>query len=216
MIRIILITFIIFVLNLATPKVFYHLSNQASFLVENIEIKDGDIIFQTSTSTQSKAIQVATHSKYSHCGIIFKINNQYFVFEAVEPVKFTPLKDWINKGLDKHYVIKRLKNANKVLSTSIIEKMKLATNQFKGKHYDIYFDWSDEKIYCSELIWKIYKGTTGIEIGNLEKLKNFDLNNIAVKKKMAERYGNNLPLNQKVISPVSIFNSPLLKTISSN
>lgn len=30
------------------------------------EIKSGDIIFQTSKSNQSKAIQLATHSKYSH------------------------------------------------------------------------------------------------------------------------------------------------------
>ena len=40
---------------------------KASFI-----IKEGDIIFQTSTSSQSKAIQLATHSKYSHVGIIFK------------------------------------------------------------------------------------------------------------------------------------------------
>ena len=32
------------------------------------EIKYGDLIFQTSLSAQSKAIQLATKSKYSHCG----------------------------------------------------------------------------------------------------------------------------------------------------
>lgn len=31
---------------------------------------DGDIIFQTSKSSQSQAIQVATHSKYSHMGVL--------------------------------------------------------------------------------------------------------------------------------------------------
>lgn len=43
--------------------------------VENLlknEIQNGDIIFQTSTSGQSKAIQIATGSKYSHMGIIYK------------------------------------------------------------------------------------------------------------------------------------------------
>ncbi len=35
-------------------------------------IKEGDIIFQTSLSSQSKAIQLATNSKYSHIEIIFK------------------------------------------------------------------------------------------------------------------------------------------------
>jgi hypothetical protein len=36
------------------------------------EIQNGDIIFQPSQSKQSKAIQIATKSKYSHCGIIYK------------------------------------------------------------------------------------------------------------------------------------------------
>jgi len=69
---------------------------------------DGDIIFQESLSDQSKAIQLAAKSKYSHMGIIFIKDNQYFVFEAVQPVKLTPLKDWINAGANHHYVVKRL------------------------------------------------------------------------------------------------------------
>ncbi len=44
-------------------------------------------------------------------GIIFKRNKQIYVFEAVQPVKFTLLKKWIKRGVKKHYVIKRLKNA---------------------------------------------------------------------------------------------------------
>lgn len=34
-------------------------------------LQDGDIIFQTSQSSQSQAIQLVTKSKYSHMGIIF-------------------------------------------------------------------------------------------------------------------------------------------------
>src|SRR3954464_15869598 len=34
-------------------------------------VRDGDVIFQTSQSSQSVAIQRATHSPYSHMGIIF-------------------------------------------------------------------------------------------------------------------------------------------------
>ena len=73
--------------------------------VENLlknEIRDGDIIFQTSTSGQSKAIQIATGSKYSHMGIIYKEGNEIFVYEAVQPVKLTPLKDWISRGENGH------------------------------------------------------------------------------------------------------------------
>ncbi|HRG10273.1 MAG TPA: peptidoglycan peptidase, partial [Cyclobacteriaceae bacterium] len=38
---------------------------------ESQTLKSGDIIFQTSQSSQSKAIQLATRSEYSHMGIIY-------------------------------------------------------------------------------------------------------------------------------------------------
>jgi uncharacterized protein YycO len=185
-------------------------------LADQDEIKNGDLIFQTSLSRQSKAIQLATKSKFSHCGLIYKEGNDYYVFEAIQPVKRTPLDKWIARGQDGKYVIKRLKNADQVLTPMVITKMKQIGNQFNGKNYDLTFEWSDDKIYCSELIWKIYQRATGIEIGKLEKLGNFDLTNDAVKKKMKERYGEKIPTEEIVISPASIFDSELLTTVKSN
>ena len=183
-------------------------------LVDNNEIKSGDLIFQTSLSGQSKAIQLATNSKYSHCGIIYKENGKFYVFEAIQPVKTTPHDKWISRGKDSHYVIKRLKNADEILTKETLQKMKNEGEKFKGKNYDLTFEWSDDKIYCSELIWKIYKRSTGIEIGKLEKLSAFDLTNEAVKKKMKERYGDKIPMEEVVISPKAIFESKLLITIN--
>jgi uncharacterized protein YycO len=185
-------------------------------LTDNDEIKNGDLIFQTSLSGQSKAIQLATKSKYSHCGLIYKDDNEFYVFEAVQPVKRTPLDKWIARGQDGKYVIKRLKNADQVLTPATLIKMKQIGDQFKGKNYDLTFEWSDDKIYCSELIWKIYQRATGIEIGKLEKLSDFDLTNTAVKQKMKERYGDKIPMDEIVISPAAIFDSELLTTIKSN
>lgn len=48
----------------------------------------GDIIFQISRSSQSKAIQLATHSDYSHTGMLVIRNKKPYVFEAVGPVKY--------------------------------------------------------------------------------------------------------------------------------
>lgn len=180
------------------------------------EIKNGDLIFQISLSNQSKAIQLATHSKYSHCGIVYHNNENFYVLEAIQPVKTTPLDKWISRGKDSHYVIKRLKNADQILTTATLEKMKQEGEKFKGKNYDFTFEWSDSKIYCSELIWKIYKRAIGIEIGKLEKLSDFDLTNEVVKQKLKERFGNNIPKNEIVISPKSIFESELLETIIEN
>jgi uncharacterized protein YycO len=185
-------------------------------LAENDEIKNGDLIFQTSLSGQSKAIQLATNSKYSHCGIVYSDNGQFFVFEAIQPVKTTPLDKWIARGKDGHYVIKRLKNASQVLTAKTLQKMKQEGNKFNGKNYDLTFEWSDENIYCSELIWKIYQRATGLEIGKLQKLSEFDLSNEAVKQKMKERYGDKIPTDEIVISPAAIFDSELLTTVKQN
>lgn len=180
------------------------------------ELRNGDIIFQTSQSRQSKAIQVATNSRYSHCGIVYIQDGKHYVFEAVQPVKTTPLEQWIARGESRHFVVKRLKNADEILDEQTLQKMKSAGNAFNGKDYDLYFNWSDDRIYCSELIWKIYKRATGIELGQLQTLRSFDLSNKLVKQKLTERYGNNIPLDEAVVSPAAIFDSEHLITILEN
>ncbi len=72
--------------------------------------QQGDIIFHTSRSSQSIAIQKATGSVYSHMGIILLRDGKPYVYEAAKTVRFTPLKQWIARGTGNHYVVKRLKN----------------------------------------------------------------------------------------------------------
>ncbi len=176
-------------------------------------LQNGDVIFHTSTSSQSEAIQIATNSEYSHMGIIYIENGEYFVFEAVQPVKVTSLNEWINRGKNQKYVVKRLKDSQAILNKETLQKMKNIGSQFKGKNYDLYFEWSDENIYCSELVWKIYKRALNIELGELKKLSSFNLENSIVKQKLKERYGDNLPMDELVISPNDIFNCDKLETI---
>ncbi len=96
------------------------------------------------------------------------------------------------------------------------EKMKQIGGKFSGKHYDLYFEWTDDRMYCSELIWKIYKEATGLEVGKLERLRDFDLTSEPVQQKLRERYGDRIPLDETVISPASIFNSELLVLVKAN
>ncbi len=180
------------------------------------EFRNGDIIFHVSKSGQSKAIQLATGSKYSHMGMIYKRGEKFFVYEAIQPVKLTPLDQWINRGDRAHYVVKRIKNAEEILTPKALEKMKQAGEKYAGKDYDLYFEWSDSKIYCSELVWKIYKEALNIEIGKLEKLGDFNLSNKAVKQKLKERYGDDIPKEELVISPAAMFNSNELVTVFNN
>jgi uncharacterized protein YycO len=94
--------------------------------------------------------------------------------------------------------------------------MKQIGEKYSGKDYDLYFEWSDSRIYCSELVWKIYKEAVGLEIGKLEKLSDFDLNDKAVRQKLMERYGDNIPKDELVISPASMFDSDQLITVFKN
>jgi uncharacterized protein YycO len=149
--------------------------NTFSKTAKESNLKNGDIIFQISKSSQSKAIQLATNSKYSHMGIIYEIDGDFIVYEAIQPVQITPLNDWIKRGENAHYVVKRLINSDEVLSEITIKKMIEYGKQFEGKPYDIHFEWSDDKMYCSELVWKIYKNSTNTEIGKLQKLSEFNL-----------------------------------------
>ncbi|MFN8699624.1 MAG: YiiX/YebB-like N1pC/P60 family cysteine hydrolase [Flavobacteriales bacterium] len=47
---------------------------------------------------QCRAIQLATHSEWTHCGVVFIRNGQWVVAEAVEPVVFTPVDEFIARG----------------------------------------------------------------------------------------------------------------------
>ena len=116
-------------------------------------LSEGDIIFQSNISPQCKAIELATHSRYSHCGIVFRKNDGWYVLEAVQPVRETPFEEWImrNKG---RYAVKRLRGADTLLTGQVVNKMKTTGKSYLGKDYDSYFEWSDKRIYCSELVWK--------------------------------------------------------------
>ncbi|WP_460607615.1 YiiX family permuted papain-like enzyme [Hymenobacter terrigena] len=177
------------------------------------QLHDGDLIFHTSQSAQSRAIQLATHSAWSHCGILYRQAGQWQVFEAVQPVKLTPLADWVARGQGGHFVTKRLRDAEAVLTHAALARLKAAGQPLLGHNYDLYFGWSDDRIYCSELIWKVYERGLGRRLGQLQHLRDFDLSHPAVQAKLRERYSNNLPLNETVISPASIFNSSELVTV---
>ncbi|MFT4758916.1 MAG: hypothetical protein ACI9XO_001545 [Paraglaciecola sp.] len=146
-------------------------------------------------------------------GIIYREGNDFFVYEAVQPVKITKLNTWINRGENSNYVVKRLKNSDEVLNLKGVEKMKSIGKKYLGKDYDLRFEWSDNKIYCSELVWKIYKEAFNIEIGKLERIRDFDLSDKTVQNKIKERYGNRIPTDELIITPDRMFNAKNLITI---
>lgn len=176
-------------------------------------LQTGDIIFQSSRSGQSYAIQLATGSKYSHVGMIFIEDGEVMVYEAVQPVKLTPFEEFIKHGDGRHYVVKRLKDAEERLIDEVMTHMAELADSHLGKNYDIYFNWGDDRMYCSEVVWKIYNEVLDVEIGERKPLKDYDLSHPIVQQKMHERYGDNVPENEMMISPGAMFVSDLLETV---
>ena len=73
------------------------------------EVKEGDVIFQTSRSQQSPLIQIATRSKISHCGIIVMKDGKPYVLETLKTLVITPLDKFIARGEGGKYWLKRIK-----------------------------------------------------------------------------------------------------------
>lgn len=178
--------------------------------------RNGDIVFQTSRSSQSQAIQLATKSPHSHMGIVYIRDGQAFVFEAVQPVKLTPLAAWVERGERGHFVAKRLRDADSRLTGDTLKKMRAVGEQLAGKDYDLYFEWSDDRIYCSELVWKVFERGAGVELGDRQTISDFDLSHPAVQAKIKERFGDRIPRDEIVVSPVAIFNAAELATVYEN
>lgn len=186
-----------------------------SWLAQLLSVKyvpsDGDLVFQTSLSRQSRAIQAVTGSRYSHMGVVFLKRGTPYVYEAVGPVKYTPLKEWIDKGENGHFVVKRLDSTD--LSREQVKALKTAAAAYEGKAYDALFAWSDKQIYCSELVWKIFKSALNLEVGAMERFGSFNLAHPLAQAIVQERWGGKPPLDEPVITPASVFDSPLLRTV---
>lgn len=175
--------------------------------------KMGDIIFQQSKSSQSKAIEDATGSKITHMGIIIIDNSIPHVYEASNVVKITPLSEWVLQGENEEYLIKRLKNSKEILTSETLLKMLKVARELDNKPYDVKFQWSDEKLYCSEFVWKVFKNGAGIELCPLKKFSDYNLESEEVKKLLEKRYNKDLNKNEPVVAPVDIYESEILHDI---
>lgn len=176
-------------------------------------LREGDILFQTSKSAQSRVIRLATHSPWSHCGIVLKKGARLMVYEAAATVRYTPLETWIARGVGKRYMALRLRDAATLLDEKRLRALRRAAATFEGKPYDLLFEWSDKAQYCSELVWKIYKKGADIALSPLRDIRDFDFSHPEVKKLARQRTGTQLPKEQPVVAPSDLAASALLAPV---
>ncbi len=163
------------------------------------ELAAGDIVFHRSHSRQSEAIARATHSELTHVGVVLPHDGRLMVLEAVEPVGWAELKEWTARG--EGTKSRRLPG----LSEATVVKLARLGNGWVGRHYDAAFGWSDDRLYCSELVYKLFDRAAGVKIGAPHRLGDFDLTDALVAATLRERYGANVPLDEPVISPADLY-----------
>lgn len=168
------------------------------------EVREGDVIFQTSQSEQSPLIQIGTRSKISHCGIIVMRGGKPYVLETLRTLVLTPLDKFIARGEEGKYWIKRSKKEN----------IKIRYSNYLGKRYDLAFKFDNGRYYCSELVYDIYKKQLGIELAEPRQVKDYLIlftdRLPKIKRAMKRR---DISKKQYAIAPVDIFNSGHLESV---
>ena len=129
-------------------------------------LKEGDIIFVFSKSKQSPFIAYATGSLYTHCGIFVMKDGEKYVLEASDCVKLTPFDKFIEKARSiPHWTNVRITR----------DSIKIDYKKYLGKKYDLQFDFNNDKIYCSELVYLIYKEQFNIELCKPKQIKEYNI-----------------------------------------
>ena len=181
------------------------------------ELQSGDLVFQISKSNQSQAIQDATNCSYSHVGIVYQNDGKTYVFEAVEPVRIIPWDTWRKRGQGEHVVVKRMKDRS-ALTPDALRKMQAIGEPWLGKHYDLQFMWSDELLYCSEVVWKVFERGASVELCPLGRVGDLDLSDESVSDLAKKRFPgglDNVPADEPIVTPADLFHAPSLRTIFS-
>ena len=175
---------------------------------ETIEdVREGDVIFQTSQSQQSPLIKIGTRSTITHCGVIVMKNGKPFVLETLKTLQLTPLDKFVARGKGCKYWLKRSEEEN----------IKIKYAHYLGKPYDLAFKFNNGKFYCSELIYDIYKHQLGIELCEPKTIDDYLIlgagNHPKLRQAMKER---GITMEQYVVAPVDVFKSRHLKRVKSS
>jgi hypothetical protein len=176
------------------------------------EWRSGDLIFLESRSSQAVAIRAATASRWTHVGLVaVDEEGRVTVIEAVEPVREVPVEAFLARG--GAWAGARL--VELPLAEGWPARVLASARAELGRPYDPLFDWGDERLYCSELVWKAFERGLGLELSPLQQLGHLDLEAPEVKRLIAARQGGRaLVLEQPIVTPAGLARSPLMVQVA--
>ena len=168
------------------------------------DIREGDVIFHTSQSSQSPLIQIGTRSHITHCGIVVIKEGKPYVLETLKTLVLTPLDKFIVRGKDGKYWLKR----------SDKEDIKIDYAHYLGKSYDFAFSFDNDIYYCSELVYDIYKRQLGIELCTPKQIGDYLILGTDKLDKIEEAISRRgITKEQYAVAPVDIFESEHLYNV---
>ncbi len=171
-------------------------------------LEEGDLVFETSSSPQSAAIQWASRSRWSHVGIVEVAPGGTFVVEALGKVSRTPWDAWRRRARrDGPLLVLRARGVGPDARGRAVE----AAKAFLGRRYDPRFGWGDDRIYCSELVVKAYERGAGVSLGRRQRLG--DLRLAGIEGAMAKRFGGSVPKDLVLVTPASLAEDPRLTKV---
>lgn len=173
-----------------------------SALASDPPLQAGDLVFHTSSSAQSEAIARATGSTLTHVGVVLEHEGRLQVFEAVQPVGWVELDTFRARGRDEQ--VWRLADAASVLTPAVLGEMGELAEGWEGRAYDVGFAWSDDQLYCSELVYKLYERAAHVRLGQVHTLADYRLDDPLVARAMRARWGETPPLQERMIAPVDL------------
>jgi hypothetical protein len=177
-------------------------------------LRDGDLVFQESRSSQSAAVALATGSRLTHMGVVLVDHGLPMVLEAVEPIRLTPFDTWRRRGVGGRVQVRRLADADLRLTPEATARLRALGRSWLGRRYDPTFRWSDDRLYCSELAWKLYDRALGVRLGRLQRAGDLALGSPEVRRTIRERFGRDgLDPAEPVITPQAIFDDPGLVVV---
>lgn len=176
---------------------YYRLDRIASYLLSDKQ--EGDVLMQSLPHSElTDAIEMASRSPWSHCGILVKRDGHWQVAQALMDVHYTPLIEYLIQGRDLRVTSFRVKD----LTEEQKAKVQAGIVELLGKPYDINYEPDDRKIYCSELVWKVYDRELGIHWGEWQAFGTLNWKPVEVFVRSVER--GKVPLDRMMITPVEL------------
>lgn len=148
-----------------------------------LQLRVGDLLLQPRNCWSCTLIEQQERTIYSHMGMVIQTQPEIKVVEALGTVRILSLQKF-NEGTEKgqRISVRRFVNQDitRYLETNKSSFLNFFIQNFNGLEYDHDFLWNNmddqgnEKLYCSEMVAKLFHAFLGIEVP-VKRMK-YDIN----------------------------------------